>query len=154
MRAKHHPPGANGLSFENSLATAPGMKWLLPPLLGLTLLAGCTSPGYISIHPTVVTARRIVQPDVVFDVPFYQLGGPAQRYRVIGYVDEAWQKPYLEESDLKRMAKTIREAGGSAGVVVRGPGPLPGVAGDPAYGEFTLRMQIVDAVAPPTGPAQ
>lgn len=134
------------LCFEKQIATAPGMKWLIPPLLALTLLAGCTSPGYISVHPTVVHARRIqADPDIVFGVPFYQEGAPAEKYRVIGYVNESWEYPYLEEADLKRVAKTIRAAHGRAGVVVRGSGPLPGGIGShPKYDEFTLRMQIIE----------
>jgi hypothetical protein len=121
------------------------MKWLFPPLLALTLLAGCTSPGYFTVNPTVVHARRIVEPDVVFGVPFYQGGAPAEKYRVIGYVNETWEYPYLEEADLKRIAKTIRAAHGRAGVVVRGAGSLPGGVGShPKYDDFTLRVQIIE----------
>jgi hypothetical protein len=121
------------------------MKWLFPPLLALTMLAGCTSPGYFTVNPTVVHARRIVEPDIVFGVPFYQGGGPAEKYRVIGYINGSWEYPYLEEADLKRLAKTVRAAHGRGAVVVRGPGALPGGVGShPKYDDFTLRVQIIE----------
>jgi hypothetical protein len=122
------------------------MKRLLPSFLALALLAGCTSPGFVPVQHVTVHPRRAVDPDVVDGVLFYQGGGPNRPYRVLGYSDEFWLGPYLDETDLKRCAKTVRENGGKAGVVIRGGGPLPG--NPPRHrredDDFALRLQIIE----------
>jgi hypothetical protein len=110
----------------------------------MALLAGCTTPGFIPIEPVTVKSRRQVDPEKVNDVLFYQGGGPKRPYKVIGYADEFWFGPYLDEVDLKRMAKLVKEHDGNAGLVVRGDRPLPGLERDPReVGDFVLRLQII-----------
>jgi hypothetical protein len=122
------------------------MKRLLPPFLAVALLAGCSSPRFVPVSPYTTHARRAVDPEVVDGVLFYQNGGPKRPYRVIGYADEYWYGAYLDERELLRCAKLVREHGGNAGVVVRGG--EPGAhdrrhSHQVGYG-FILRLQIIE----------
>lgn len=121
------------------------MKRFLPPFLAVVLLAGCTSPGFRPVSPYTAHARRVVEPEVVDGVTFYQFGGPKHPYKVIGYADEYWYGAYLDERELLRCAKTVREAGGKAGIVVRSGPPEPGEhrhSHQVGYG-YALRLQII-----------
>lgn len=123
------------------------MKRLLPPFLAVVvaLLSGCTSPHFKPVSPYITRSRYVVDPEVVDGVTFYQFGGPKHPYRVIGYADEYWYGAYLDERELLRCAKTVREAGGKAGIVVRGGAPERGEhrhSHQDGYG-YTLRLQII-----------
>jgi hypothetical protein len=121
------------------------MKRFLPPFLAVALLAGCTSPGFRPVTPYTTHARYVVDPEVVDGVTFYQFGGPKRPYEVIGYADEYWYGAYLSERELLRCAKTVREANGNAGIVVRGGPPERGEhrhSHQVGYG-YVLRLQII-----------
>ncbi|HEV7403226.1 MAG TPA: lipoprotein [Chthoniobacteraceae bacterium] len=120
------------------------MKRFLSPLVAVVLLAGCASPKFQAVSSHPVTKGSGGTPTTVASVPFWQSGTPNRPYAILGYVDDYWRGPALDDHDFKKLAPVVKKNGGDAGVVIRGDGPAPGLHRQAdEVGESILRLQVI-----------
>jgi hypothetical protein len=120
------------------------MKYLLTPLAAVFIFAGCSTPKFQTVSPHPIVKGGGGAPIMVEGVQFWQGGAPARKYAVVGYVDDWWRGPALDEFDFKHLAPLVRKNGGDAGVVIRGDGPAPGlVRQKDESGEDVMRLQVI-----------
>jgi hypothetical protein len=121
------------------------MKARYLPLMAALLLAGCSTPKFQSVNPhPIVKMGTGGSPTVVAGVPFWQQATPTRKYAILGYVDDYWRGPEMDEFDFKHLAPLVKKNGGDAGVVIQGDKPEPSLVRQPdETGEWILRLQVI-----------
>ena len=113
-------------------------------MVAVFILAGCAGPKFQGVTPHPIARGTGGSPVTVAGVQFWQDGTPTRKYEILGYADDYWRGPALDDFDFKRLAPLVTKNGGDAGVVIRGDKPEPGLRRQPdEVGESVLRLQII-----------
>ena len=96
------------------------MKRLIVLLGAVTSLAGCGGGPEFQryVGPSGETKGSGGTVETVAGVDFWQNGTPPRKFRILGEFDDEWRGGGLERSDMKYLARHVKEQGGDAAIFV------------------------------------
>jgi hypothetical protein len=129
---------------QNKKCKVCGMRNLVLCSMAVIAFAGCATPKFQGVSPHPIVKGTGGAPTTVDGIQFWQGGTPKRKYEILGYVDDYWRGPALDEFDFRHLAPLVTKNGGDAAVVIRGDGPAPGlVRQSDETGDDVMRLQVI-----------